>query len=313
MIGENPSEITGSKKDQGSDQRSVLAFLHPTFMDELRFGVFKDSINIQGSYRMNLRQPSRQPEHSREYQTGDPIRLIDWKAYAKHNELIIREVQDEASANVVVAIDTSSTMMWPDHSVPTDLQAVQKFECALRVGMALAYAHLKVGDFVQIYYTNRNQPLQKFKPRSSTDVVATFDRVASQGFSTEVVFQDCLSESNWPTRTDRKYFISDLLYLADPNQETLSLGPAKNLQIYHLLSHLETDTTWIDNDSFYHDQGEVVTKEYQGKTLNQSEGYDRCLQNWKVTLRQLFRKSGTNYFEIDDLTSVHSFMHSITI
>jgi len=290
---------------------SVLAYLHPSFMDELRFGIFKDSMNIHGSYRMNLRQPSRQPEHSREYQTGDPIRLIDWKAYAKHNELIIREVQDEASAQVAIAIDADVSMQWPDASLPANYQVIQKLECAVRVGMALAYAHLKVGDMVKVIYTQGRIPKKIFRPRSSTDVVAAFDRVSSKSFQPETIYEDCIDLKNWPERLDKLYFVSDLLFLTNPENDSLNLGQSRILQIYHLLSSLEVDTEWIDSDSFYHDQGGSLIKEYQGKTLNQNKGYDWCLGEWKQKLRQEFRKVGASYVEINEKTSVQSFLHSI--
>ncbi len=48
----------------------------------------------------------------REYQSGDDLRHIDWRASAKrHNSLIVREFEVERNANVVLLADVSASMM----------------------------------------------------------------------------------------------------------------------------------------------------------------------------------------------------------
>ena len=86
---------------------------------------------------MNLRQPSRNPESSRLYVPGDPINMIDWKAYARTDQLILREVRDEASARVAVCVDLSETMRWPVDNVPGADRVASKAEVAIRVPLTL--------------------------------------------------------------------------------------------------------------------------------------------------------------------------------
>ncbi|MHA2249519.1 MAG: DUF58 domain-containing protein [Candidatus Kariarchaeaceae archaeon] len=48
----------------------------------------------------------------REYQTGDELRYIDWRASAKRfNTLIVRDFEVERNANVVLLVDASASMM----------------------------------------------------------------------------------------------------------------------------------------------------------------------------------------------------------
>lgn len=276
---------SNSSSESDVKKGSTLTFLHPSFMDELRFGVFKDSLNIHGSYRMNLRQPNRQPEHAREYKHGDPIRLIDWKAFAKHDQLILREIQDEASASVCIAVEISESMAWPKEDLGLKTNVIQKIQCALRAGMAISYAHLKVGDQVRLIFTYLGKPVYLFKPRSSTDVVASFDRIAKARFSMESMFLECQKIIHWPENIDRIYIISDLLYLDSESHLKLNIPKAKSIRIYHLLSSLELNTDWIDNDSFYHDEG-FVSKEYQGRTLIRALPTTMNLENGSISSKK---------------------------
>jgi hypothetical protein len=289
---------------------STLGYLHPSFMDELRFGLFKDSLSIQGSYRMNLRQPNRQPEHSREYQPGDPTRLIDWKAYAKHDQLIVREIQDEASAKVSILIDASESMEWPPEDLNQKQNTISKIECAVRVGMAISYAHLKVGDRVQIYFTVDGKPEYEFKPRSSTDVVASFDRIAKANFTGKSLFLECQKAKSWPTGIDRVYLVSDLLYLDLDVPGLGNIPKSKSMCVFHLLSSLESDPEWIESNSFYHDNTSL-SKEYQGRTLVNNAAYLNEIGQWQTRLQDRFQKLNSRYIKITDQSSVSSFMYSL--
>ncbi|HME53350.1 MAG TPA: DUF58 domain-containing protein [Candidatus Lokiarchaeia archaeon] len=46
----------------------------------------------------------------REYQFGDEFRKINWRATAKHSRIMVKEMEQEKNINVLVAIDSSSTM-----------------------------------------------------------------------------------------------------------------------------------------------------------------------------------------------------------
>ena len=48
----------------------------------------------------------------REYQTGDDLRFIDWRATAKrYNSLIVRDFEVERNTNVILLLDNSASMM----------------------------------------------------------------------------------------------------------------------------------------------------------------------------------------------------------
>jgi uncharacterized protein (DUF58 family) len=46
----------------------------------------------------------------RQYEMGDPLRLIDWKAYARTDKLHIRKFHDDSNMHVFILLDASASM-----------------------------------------------------------------------------------------------------------------------------------------------------------------------------------------------------------
>ena len=63
-----------------------MAELEPGLPEEARDKRVKTSPRMHGTMRMALRRVARNPENSRLYVVGDPVPLIDWKAYARTDE-----------------------------------------------------------------------------------------------------------------------------------------------------------------------------------------------------------------------------------
>ena len=152
------SELTSS---DGASDTSGLAALMPSHQLEVHFRRMKSSQRLVGSWMMALRRPSRTPESSRLYVKGDPVNLIDWKAYARTDQLIIREQRDEASARIVIGIESTASMAWPTPDVSAALLKrgsrvpPTKIEVAVRMALNLAWIHLRQGDLVELWFALR--------------------------------------------------------------------------------------------------------------------------------------------------------------
>jgi uncharacterized protein (DUF58 family) len=96
--------------------------------------------------------PSRQPIAStifndhRPYSSGDDLRYVDWNAYARQEQMLVKLGEAEQDVNVHLLLDTSSSMAWGQ---PPKLRAAQRLVGALGY---LALAHndrLRVLPFAQ--------------------------------------------------------------------------------------------------------------------------------------------------------------------
>lgn len=80
-----------------------------------------------------------------DYQTGDAIRHIDWKATLKHRRPIVRQFQDERDQCVLFLLDCGRRMRADEGAIA---QHGSHFDEALNALMLLAYVALKEGDEV---------------------------------------------------------------------------------------------------------------------------------------------------------------------
>ena len=80
-----------------------------------------------------------------EYQHGDSVRHIDWKATLRLNKPVIREFQDERDQCVLILIDCGRRMRADDR---VDGIGTAHFDQVLNAVMLLSYVALKQGDAV---------------------------------------------------------------------------------------------------------------------------------------------------------------------
>lgn len=83
-------------------------------------------------------------EALREFQPGFDHRALDWKASARHRQLLTRHFRAERNHQVVMAIDTGHLMAEP-------LDGVARLDHAVHGALLLAYVGLKTGDRVGLH------------------------------------------------------------------------------------------------------------------------------------------------------------------
>lgn len=80
----------------------------------------------------------------REFVPGMDRRSVDWKASARHMELMAKEYRTERNHNIILAYDTGRLMCEP-------LGELSRLDHAVHAGLLLAYASLRGGDRVGVY------------------------------------------------------------------------------------------------------------------------------------------------------------------
>ncbi|MFN0054492.1 MAG: DUF58 domain-containing protein [Planctomycetales bacterium] len=96
-----------------------------------------------------LRGRGSEFDRLREYRREDEYRHIDWKATARHQNLISREYVVERNQNILIVIDTGRGMC-------NELDGISHLDRALNAAIVLSYVALRQGDNVGLLaFSNR--------------------------------------------------------------------------------------------------------------------------------------------------------------
>jgi len=284
----------------------TVSNLIPNIGDEPHFSDLKLSVRKIGSRLLNLKKASRLPTSSRKYIQGDPLRYIDWRAYARTDQLLLREHRDEASSRIKIIFDLSSTLYWPND---TDNVVSSKIEISIRVLLHLAYHHLKKGDVVDLIVCRDGAGGQcdRIQVTSAYDVLLMFKQFGSDFSDFNLKGSPYSLILNKGVAYDETYIISDMLTNFDLDE---LVGSSKYHRLLHVLSSKEIDIDWINDDVCYFD--ETAAKiEFYGSYLKRKSDYSNVINNWMNRVKKNFSKPNRHYLLITDKTPIDVYLANI--
>ena len=289
-------------------EESLIDQLQPALGADIEMDRFILSQRYMGSFQLRLKRPSRLPAYSRQYIKGDPVHLIDWKAYARSDQLIIREERDEASSKVLIIVDCSDTMFWPEQK--SGSQVCMKWELSMRQALHLLFFHTRKGDRAQLLIWNEGdlEPRNLLNVASSQDVLSLFLEFQKQRFDKKTILEHCVEMDVRPELFHLTYLVSDLL------RQQVNPWRKKDfnlLRVFHTLSSLELDVNWVDKGFCYYDESRG-RKEFLGSTLGETDTYDRVLNKWISKMKKKYSEDHCDYHLFTDKTSIQQYLLGLT-
>ncbi len=138
----SPLGLWTKKRRAGERQQTRV---YPNYEPVLRYALLAmdnraEQMGIVKKNRMGL---SREFHQLRDYQLGDMLSQVDWKATSKRLSLVSREYQEQRDQTVILAVDCGRRMRALDGGVP-------QFDHCLNAMLLLAYTALRQGDHVGI-------------------------------------------------------------------------------------------------------------------------------------------------------------------
>jgi len=139
--------------------------IYPPYEDIKRIEILgsKRSLNLNyGQQRSKLKGLGSEFYGMRKYVFGDQFRLIDWKASARHQKLIVKEFESDRDVTVMILVDSSNSMAGG---------AIEntKFEYAIRACMLLTKVALSRKDNVGVFTFSDKKNFNFLKPGSGND------------------------------------------------------------------------------------------------------------------------------------------------
>ncbi|MCG9972719.1 DUF58 domain-containing protein [Christiangramia crocea] len=144
------------KKDQ-------MVKVYPSFvqMKKLDFLALDQKISLQGIKKIRRIGHTMEFEQIREYVRGDDVRTINWKATAKHSDLMVNQFQDERAQPVYSVIDCGRVMKMP-------FAGLSLLDYAINSSLAFSNVALKKKDRVgMLAFSNKIDSLKKATAKMS--------------------------------------------------------------------------------------------------------------------------------------------------
>ena len=249
-----------------------------------------------GSFQ-HRQQPHRLPEVSRNYLAGDPVRLIDWRAYARTNQLLVNQTRQTANCRVKITVSCTPAMCWPVDG------KIAKLEIALRIALHLAFAHCQNLDSVTLLL-NDNSQLYRRQVQRRDEILELYSTIDDR-YSCQQLVESFFVPADDPGPAEICYGLGD--GFSSNCQNFFKQRTAHNIScFFHTLSSLELNNEWLDNNTTYY--------EGQHKLLGISlkENFVQQLHDWQQAIEDSCYQQSCHYLQVNEMTTIDSYLSFIT-
>ena len=252
--------------------------IYPPYEDIKRIEILGSKRSLQLNYGL---QRSKQKGLGsefygmRKYVFGDQFRLIDWKASARFQQLIVKEYETERDVTVMILVDSSETMAGG---------AIEntKFEYAIRACMLLTKVALTRRDSVGVFTFSDKKNFNFLKPNSGDEyfyqVLDFVARVKPEGKCRIVEAVDFFARRF--QKRSLVFIISDL----ESNPKEISQAIKKLVPFNHTIIIINPFSPWF----------EIHEIDLSSTDKALAEAISEEMMEHIVTIKQDFRNLGIN-------------------
>lgn len=168
----------------------------------------------------------------RKYNPGDSLKRIDWNLYARTEKLYIRRFEEDKNLNMVILLDASSSMLFPDITP-------NKFEYASTIAAGVSYIVMKHNDVYTIATFADNVDYAKAH-KGRDDFLRTIDSLTRIPVSGTTKLADC-ADSIYPRIRSKSMvlIISDFLDNPDSVLNAVNRLSRHELVLIHIYDESE--------------------------------------------------------------------------
>lgn len=227
----------------------------------------------------------------RKYVFGDQFRLIDWKASARTQKLIVKEFESERDITMMILIDSSSTMAGG---------AIEntKFEYAIRACMLLTKVSLTRRDQVGVFSFSDKKNFKFLKPDGGDDqfyqVLDFVARIKPQGKCRIVEAMDYFVKRF--QKRSLIFILSDL----EANVKDIVQGVKKLVPFNHTIIVINPFSPWF----------EIHEVDLSSTDKALAEAISEEIMEHIITVKQEFRNLGINLITCGPDDILHSVLEN---
>jgi len=180
---------------------------------------------LHGVHSSRRKGVSTEFDHHTQYQPGDPLKHVDWKVSARHDQYVVKRYQEDTSLAVRLIVDRSGSMRRSTGG-PT------KYDHACKLAACLAYLALNQGDSVGLTVTSEAKT-DWLPPRSApTHLVVLLRALVSQEAAAPDAVTHCLRAIlDRGERRGLVVLVSDLMFPPEDTRRELGRLQAQGHEV----------------------------------------------------------------------------------
>lgn len=246
----------------------------------------KKTANIlDGTYSSIYKGKSLNFEDLREYNIGDNVKDIDWKASARKGDLLVRQYVAEKKHNILFVLDSGNKMKADTSSGDS------KKEVALMTAGSIAYIANKNSDYIaSIYSIDEDIKYYPFKSglNNIEKILSEYD-VNSDKCNNSNLEKLLTYVSKYITRKMIIFIITDLT-----GMENININLLKRLTVYHDVMIVDVDDAYVTSQGAYDMENSLYIpkmlannkKLFELEKKSRDDLYKKCIkkfEKYKVT------------------------------
>jgi len=239
-------------------------------------------------------------EH-RIYSPGDDIRLIDWKIFARTDDLYIKTFEEERNLTVHTIIDSSASMGFG--------KPLSKFDYAAMIGTGFAYLAMRENERFQ--FSTFSEKLDIFQPKRGMSQLANMvfhlNNVKTHGNSK--LLEAMVQYKKLVGSRSLLVLVSDFLLNIDEIIEALYTLGDHEIKIIQIFDPIEKELK-------YHGDYKLIDSETQNRIRTYISPrlrveYQQMLDSHSAKIEETCNRLGMNFFQITTDTPVFDAFYKV--
>jgi len=239
----------------------------------------------------------------RMYAPGDDYRSIDWKVFARTDDLYIKNFEEDRNLILHVIIDNSASMHFKS-------KEITKYDYASMIGTGFAFLSMKEnGKFQFATFADKLTVFQSKRGRSQ--VMAMIDYLNALKKEKESDFKSCMMKyKRYVTSKSLIIIISDFLYDINDIEIPLYLFGNHNIKLIQVLDPLEIDLEQIDGD---YNLLDLETNESLRTFINPKlrSNYRTQIQNHIANIKDVCTRAGVEFYTVSSSDSIFDSFYKV--
>jgi uncharacterized protein (DUF58 family) len=228
------------------------------------------------------------------YSPGDDIRLIDWKVFARTDDLYIKTFEEERNLTAHIIMDSSASMGFG--------KPISKFDYASMLGVGFAY--LAMRDNEKFQFSTFAESLDVFQPRRGMSQLASMvfhlNNTKTKGYSK--LLKAMMQYKKLVGSRSLLVLVSDFLIDINEVIEALYNLGDHEIKILQILDPIEKDLKYSGDFKLIDSETQNKLRTYISPRLRVE--YQQMLDNHAARIEETCNKLGMHFFQLTTDTPI---------